>query len=502
MKLKDQTFFLTLILFIPMITFSQTQLGSDLIGESFEDQFGTAIALSDDGTIVAVGSIRNKEVATFAGHVRLYQWVNESWTQLGTDIDGMNSDDLLGTSVALSADGLVVACGAPENGAPSGYVVIREWDGTAWSPKGEILEGLSIGDKFGTSVALSSDGNRVAVGATHADDGGGNSGQVRVYDWQDNQWVQTGLPINGVAISDVSGGAVSLSADGNRLAIGSHENDETDTAAGQVRVFEWSDAEGWNQIGRALNGEATRDESGSTVVLSADGNRLAIGAPFNDGNGIWSGHVRVYEWLTNDWIQLGNDIDGEDELDRSGISLDMGLNGNRLVIGALNNGGNGSQAGHARVYEWMDNKWMQIGEDIDGDKAQDLMGWGAAISEDGQIVAVGAPINGSDFAENAGYVRVLSLRDLVSTSIRSTREQEVLQVYPNPAKNVLYLDLDLPDVDVVTLEIQHTNGQQLFQKIVPKNQLAELDISDLPSGFFTITVKGSIFSQVIKMVKL
>jgi len=301
------------IFIFQILSFSQAQLGGDIIGETFEDQFGQAMALSDDGTILAIGAKENDEVASNSGHVRLYKWEDDAWTQLGGDIDGVGSSDRLGTSIALSASGLVVACGAPENGAPKGYVVIREWDGNAWLPKGEILEGIGVGERFGISVSLSADGNRVAVGAIHNDDAGSNAGQVKVYDWNGDSWQQIGPPINGTMAGDNTGSAVSLSADGNRLAIGATDNDETGNKAGQVRVFEFAADSTWQQIGMDIYGEDTRDESGTHVRLSSDGNRLAISAPFNDGNGNWSGHVRVYEWQDSSWTQMGADLDGEKE---------------------------------------------------------------------------------------------------------------------------------------------------------------------------------------------
>ena len=101
------------------------------------------------------------------------------------------------------------------------------------------------------------------------------------------------------------------------------------------------------QMGADIDGEAYGDYSGTSVSL--DGNRLAIGAHGNDGNGTDAGHVRVYEWSGSTWVQLGADIDGETAGDQSGsISLD----GNRLAIGTHHNNGNGNRAGHVRVYEW------------------------------------------------------------------------------------------------------------------------------------------------------
>jgi hypothetical protein len=110
----------------------------------------------------------------------------------------------------------------------------------------------------------------------------------------------------------------------------------------------------WKQIDTDINGEAANDQSGYSVSLSDDGNVLAIGAYNNDGNGTDSGHVRVYAWNTTSakYFQRGMDLDGEAASDQSGISVSLSDNGNVLAIGANNNDGNGANSGHVRVYKW------------------------------------------------------------------------------------------------------------------------------------------------------
>jgi hypothetical protein len=120
------------------------------------------------------------------------------------------------------------------------------------------------------------------------------------------EWFQMGVDIDGEVVGDESGYSVSLSADGTRVAIGARLND----GKGDTRVYEWSGSV-WTQMGLDIDGEAESDQSGYSVSLSADGTRVAIGAPYNDGNGLNSGHTRVYEWSGSVWVQLGLDIDGE-----------------------------------------------------------------------------------------------------------------------------------------------------------------------------------------------
>ena len=109
----------------------------------------------------------------------------------------------------------------------------------------------------------------------------------------------------------------------------------------------------WVQIDTDIDGEDGVDWSGWSVSLNSAGNVVAIGAYFNDGNGIDSGHVRVYKYENGGWIQLGADIDGEATDDWSGRSVSLNSTGNVVAIGApFNDGndGNGDNSGHVRVY--------------------------------------------------------------------------------------------------------------------------------------------------------
>ena len=163
-------------------------------------------------------------------------------------------------------------------------------------------------------------------------------------------WVQLGLDIDGEAASDKSGGSVSLSSDGTRVAIGARTNDGRWSDSGHVRVFDW-DGSSWSQVGKDIDGEDVKDYSGGSVSLSSDGSIVAIGATGNDGNGKSSGHVRLYGYDGSSWKQLGDDIDGEAEGDGSGNSASLSSDGSRVAIGALSNDDNGLSSGHVRVYE-------------------------------------------------------------------------------------------------------------------------------------------------------
>jgi len=251
------------------------------------------VSLSSDGTILAIGAFYNNGNGTGSGHVRLYEWNGSAWQQKGNDIDGEVAGDESGYSVSLSSDGTIVAIGAPGNdgtGAGAGHVRVYEWNETAWVQTGTDINGEVAGDESGYSVSLSSDGTIVAIGAPGA-------GHVRVYEWNGTAWVQTGADIDGESVVDRSGESVSLSSDGTIVAIGAPWNDGNGRDAGHVRLYEWNGS-AWQQKGVDIDGEAVDNYSGNSVSLSSDGTILAIGAFGNDDNGSFAGHVRVYSIVT------------------------------------------------------------------------------------------------------------------------------------------------------------------------------------------------------------
>lgn len=199
------------------------------------------------------------------------------------------------------------------------------------------------------AVSLSASGTRVAIGAPYFKPVSGTVGNVRVFEYQVNSWVQVGSDINGEAFLDYFGWSVSLSADGNRVAAGATQNDGSGNNAGHVRVHDF-DSGSWVQVGGDIDGEAADDKSGYAVSLSDDGNRLAIGAGENDGTAANAGHVRIFQLENANWTQLGPDIDGEAATDFSGRVLAMSADGTKVGIGASGNDQNGLSSGHARVY--------------------------------------------------------------------------------------------------------------------------------------------------------
>lgn len=490
--MKNFTFFLIIKLLCTLSLQAQwVQIGENIEGEAPGDLSGESISLSADGSVLAIGALRNEGNSNYpgGGHVRVFKNVDGNWSQLGNDINGDFFDELFGSPVRLSADGTVLAAGARFNdggGFNSGQVRIFENINGNWLQIGNDIDGEAAGDLSHT-LGLSSDGTVVAIGAQANDGNGQDSGHVRVYKNQNGNWVQIGNDINGESAGDWFGWSVSISADGTVVAAGAQFNDGNGEDSGHVRVFT-NQNDTWVQVGNAINGENPGDLSG-TVSLSADGSRLAIGARFNDGNGENSGHVRVFENTDGEWLQLGNDIDGEAAFDNSGGIEEVKLNadGTIVAIGAINNSGNGEFAGHARVFKYQDGSWVQIGDDIDGSEG-DSLGDAVSLSADGSVLAVGAPYNKGN-GTASGHVRVFE-----NNAILNVVENEInnVIVYPNPTKAWLYIN----EEGVQKIEVIDISGSL----VKVEENTNKVDLANQESGVYVLRIYSAKGIGTIKVI--
>ncbi|MDA8535278.1 thrombospondin type 3 repeat-containing protein [Pseudomonadales bacterium] len=334
------------------------------------------------------------------------------WLQIGTDIDGEAAGDRSGWSVSLSEDGAKLAVGSYPSISGSedrlaGVTRLYSWSGTAWDRIGDPIFGESQYDNSGFSVSLSKKGDVVAIGAWANDGNGDYSGHVRIYHLDNGLWVQRGSDIDGVSAGDESG-VVALSSDGTRVVIGSRTYGEEDE--GHVRVFEWAD-DAWLQLGADIKGEAAYDYSGSRVSISDDGLNIAVAAWGNDGGGTDAGHVRVYSLVGGQWIQLGADIDGEDvgtgvtELSTA-HDVSISGDGSTIAFGMGRNDAADIDAGRVRVYELVGDSWSQRGTAIVGQSSDEFSGSSISLSRDGTVLAIGALRKNGESGPLSGGVRV------------------------------------------------------------------------------------------------
>ncbi|MDC0584780.1 hypothetical protein OAO55_03520 [Bacteroidales bacterium] len=264
---------------------------------------------------------------------------------------------------------------------------------------GQDIDGASDSDQLGMVTSISDDGTIVAIGAPYAS----GSGYACVYRNNNGTWEQVGSNMTATQ-GYYCGSSVSINSDGTIIAVGNDGGYVGGFYSGQVRVYE-NNSGTWQQVGAVITGEANEDHSGFSVSISDDGSVVAIGATQNDGNGSSAGHVRVYENNAGTWQQIGSDIDGEAAGDQTGYKVSLSGDGTIVAVSDWHNDDNGADAGQVRVFENNSGTWQQIGSDILGEYAGDYFGTALELSNDGSIVAVGA--YGNDGGGNySGHTRV------------------------------------------------------------------------------------------------
>jgi len=254
-----------------------------------------------------------------------------------------------------------------------------------WTQLGNTLEGkeANVNDQFGSSVSMSKQGTRVAVGA-YNDNG---SGSVKIYDIAGNSSRQIGDAINGNSqvYSAQFGRVVSMSDDGSRVAIAATGNSNL------VEVYEWDFTNNlgqWNRIGSIVPVLGP-----FALAMSGDGNRFVAGS--SDYSANYIGAAYIYEWFGDDWRLIG-EFSGKRDYENFGNGVAMSYDGKKIIAGSpynLSTNPDGG-AGYARVYEETGiDKWEQVGVDlavldlVDGD----YFGYSVGISKSGDRVVVGAP---------------------------------------------------------------------------------------------------------------
>ncbi len=355
-------------------------------------------------------------------------------------MSGDTAGDNMGNAVSLSADAKTLVIGTPGkllNSDRTGYAKVfyrGDNDGSIWEPLGQPIVGQTAGDHFGFSVDVNTNGTIVAIGSPELSNTDGH-GYVRVYqlersyDHSSSTWKQLGQDIFGEASGDHFGIQVSLSGDGNKIAVGAWRNDGyneddgyTKEDSGQVRIYRLeNDGCTWKQIGKDIDGESCWESSGWSTRLSADGKTVAIGSSFNDDNGADAGHVRVFQMdISEGWKQLGEALMGTKTLDNFGMGLDISADGNILAIGAPGSETIKDRPGYVIVYRLEDSAdegliWMQLGQKILGESNGDALGISVSLSSDGNVLAVGGWYNDGYNEEMSGHVRLYHLKKDVST---------------------------------------------------------------------------------------
>ena len=297
------------------------------------DAFGSSIALSSDGNTLVAGAPSEDSNGTGingagqvdnsdpnAGAVYVFTRSGTTWTQQAyVKASNTNFNDGFGSSVALNGDGNTLVVGAineassgtgltgtqTDNSTPgAGAVYVFTRSGVVWTQQAYVkASNTAVGDAFGFAVALSSDGNTLAVGASNEDSAAtgvngnqtdntaANAGAVYIFARSGVIWSQQAyVKASNTRANDGFGAAVTLSSDGNTLAVGASNEDSAATGvggsqsdnsapnAGAVYVFIRGGSTWAQQAYVKASNTGAGDSFGASVALSGDSNSLVVGA--------------------------------------------------------------------------------------------------------------------------------------------------------------------------------------------------------------------------------
>lgn len=306
-----------------------TPIGSDIHGP-VPSLLGVSVDIDSVGGIVAAGG---RDANGGSGIVQVFENNGGTFTQIGSTLSGQAAQGGIGNNiphfgqfVSLSSAGDFLAVGSPHtpsNASHAGEARVFSRNGLGPDSWEQLVSFTGDNHGYGESLALSADGSVVAIGSFNygeiVDVVPYECGRVQVFSGHGSNWSQLGADIVGTHYEGNLGGSVDLNNDGTILVAGSMNS------TGVTRVFKYNGTN-WNQMGSTL------DDNGNKVSLNAAGDILGVGNfYFSPGAGTWYGSAKVFNY-TSDWIQSGDSIIGAAAYDQVGRSVSLNGAGDIFAV--------------------------------------------------------------------------------------------------------------------------------------------------------------------------
>lgn len=406
----------------------QVQLGATIEDPDSMARIGWALDFSEDGQRLIAGAPYASPFFWLGGKVRVFDLVDDAWVQVGQDLFGNREVAFYGTHLSMSADGsrFAVSVDGDDVNDISGELITYEFQNGQWDTLGQVLS-VGAEDWAGASVQMSADGSRLVLFVENEE---GDDEVIQAYQLNGDSWEPFGNPIGEDANFRFQG-RIAMSADGQTLAV----NGTSNSTFWRFKVYRLIDGQ-WQQLGSTIASSEESDLFAWSMSLSADGNRMAVGAPKANNNGADSGNVTIWDFSEGDWIQVGSNIPGENFRDETGFCVSLSDDGQRLVVGDRFYDDPEFNSGRIRIFQWVESDWQQIGLSSIGEDRADFFGQAVAISPDGSTVGGGAPQGGTD---TPGQVKVFG--EYPWDGVSGLDELSVqLRIFPNPTQDYLYIN--------------------------------------------------------------
>lgn len=450
--------FFLLILLSSSFCFSQwSQVGEDINGATFTNLFGTSVAINNNGNIIVVGAPLNDDNGNHSGQVKVFKEEANLWQQLGNDINGDLSGDQLGSIVSINNDGNIIAVGIPHASETStsnrGKVEVYKYKDNEWIQLGTDIIGLSLSDNYGSNLDLNGKGDLLVVSGKDL----ANEGHVETYKFINNSWIKLGGSLLGEARTDHFGTSISLNDSGNILAVGAtHNNGDNQSLIGNARIYR-NNGTDWIQIGEDIDGNEDSDRLGYSIDLNNEGTIVAVGITKNNEKDVISGQVKIFKNVGEQWVQLGQSINGDNYGDELGSALCLNNEGNVIAVGSLEKSGNVTKAGYVKIFKYTNNEWAQLDQKINGTNNGDQFGTSISLNGKGTRVVLGAPYNRANNKVSAGQAIVLENQHSILSSNRVKIEKFIIKV----DNNKITINLSNIKIKVFNLLSQQVPNEEL-----------------------------------------
>lgn len=461
------------------------QMGNPIDGSQQFESLGRSVRLNDNGQTIIIGA---PQYNFSGGKTSVFNWTGSTWEQKGQDLVGEPFEST-GESVDLSADGNIIAVSARYNGDTflnAGAIRLFEWDGDSWEQKGSTIYGDTIGQGIGNKLDLSDDGTYLVTGAPFQNYGPNDTetiGLVRAYKWDTslNDWIKIGSDQVGFENNDWFGYSVAISNDGQTMAASAKFSGYFGTYKGYVKVFHW-DGNDWNLEETIIGG--VNDAIGTEISLSANGQVLAIAAEGSSVDYENSGSVLIYDRNSQGVWSERSVISGGCDYSFLGMSCQLNADGTFVIIGGRNHPDEAqwSELGFVSVYHANGSDWDKVEEDLIGENYNEHFGSTVSISDDGAIIATGLPQSNIS-AEGSGQTIIYK------SCLTETKEETTptFTVSPNPS-NGESLTIEMPEGFVGSIvDINDINGRTVYTTKLINNQIIEIG-SNVSPGTYIISI--------------
>lgn len=380
------------------------------------DQFGYEVKVSGDGKRLAVCSwMATNGSISFAGGVYIYVLSGSSWIfEAKLYPSDSATNDRFGTRLAFNFDGSRLAIKSasitPSGSAGAVYIFLRS--GTTWIQEAKIMAAdRAANDNFGSSLALSKDATRLAIGSYGSDiSPTTNNGAVYIYIRTGITWsLEAKLQASDKASNDSFGYSVAMADDASRVFVGAFAATVSAvTQAGAVYVFTRS-LTTWAQEAKLIAAVRAQDDKlGFSIACSSDGSRVVAGAiglaaPTATDNA----YAIVFTRTNSTWAQeVKLQADDRRAEDGFAFSLAMNADGTRIIVGAYNAHVSAViAAGAAYIYSRTLLTWEQESKLTAIDKSQTaVLGFSVSMTADASRVVVSAHNDDPAGVSNAGSV--------------------------------------------------------------------------------------------------